>query len=252
MARTNALSRVRPLVDRMVGLADEPTDDDDLRLRKRVLVVAGYILVIGPLQLPVLAQGLPLSWFVAATMPFVSIANLVVLARTRRFKRYVNVLIVTVLLFPAFIELSLGGLGGASATLVFAFLGPVFALLGLGPRPATAWFVAFLAIVIAVIALDPFVSRQVTPQPYPLRLVWYAANLGVPLAITFALLRYTDIRRRRAEARSEELLTNAIPRSIAARLQHGENRIAELYSDTTVLSISAGACWTPSRRCAAV
>ena len=227
--------RARALLDRAIGLADESTDSDDLRLRKRVLVAAGYILIVGSLQLPVLAQGLPLSWFVAATMVLVIAINLVVLARTRRFERYVSILIVTVLLVPAFIELSLGGLAGASATLVFAFLAPVFALLGLGPRRATAWFMAFVLVVLGVIALDPSISSRITPQPYPLRLVWYAANLLVPLAITFALLRYTDVRRRRAEARSEELLTNAIPRSIAARLQHGETRIAESYPDTTVL-----------------
>jgi len=227
--------RARALLDRVIGLADEPTDDDDLRLRKRVVLIAGYILVVGPLQLPVLAQGHPLSWYVAATMPLVSAINLVVLARTKRLERYVNVLILSVLLFPAFIEVSLGGLAGASAAVVFAFLGPVFALLGLGPRRATAWFVAFMVVVIGVILLDPLVSSRIPPQPYPLRLVWYAANLGVPLGITFALLRYTDIRRRRAEARSQELLTNAIPRSIAARLQHGEERIAESYPETTVL-----------------
>jgi len=228
-------SRRAGLLNRLVGLADEPTDDDDLRLRKRVGVIAGYILVLGPLQLPILAQGLPLSWFVAATMPLVSALNLVVLARTHRFERYVKVLVVMVLLFPAVIEVSLGGLGGASAALVFAFLGPVFALLALGPRRATAWFIAFGVVVIGVILIDPFVSSRISPQPYPLRLVWYAANLGVPLGITFAMLRYTDIRRRKAEARSDELLTNAIPVSIAARLKRGEERIAELYPATTVL-----------------
>ena len=221
--------------ERLFGLADEPTDDDDLRLRKRVAVVAGYILVLGPLQLPILAQGLPLSWYVAATMPVVSAANLLVLARTHRFDRYVTVLIVIVLLFAAVIEVSLGGLGGSSAAIVFAFLGPVFALLALGPRRATAWFVAFLAVVIGVILLDPVFSSRIPPQPYPMRLVWYAANLGVPLGITFALLRYTDVRRRRAEARSEELLTNAIPVAIAARLKRGEGRIADSYPETTVL-----------------
>ena len=46
---------------------------------------------------------------------------------------------------------------------------------------------------------------------------------------------YTDLRRRTAEARSEELLTNAIPASIATRLKRGEDRIAESYPDTTVL-----------------
>ena len=226
---------MRRLLDRLIGLADEPTDGDDIRLRKRVGVVAGYILVLGPLQLPILAQGLPLSWFVAATMPLVSAINLIVLARTRRFERYVKVLVVMVLLFPAVIEVSLGGLGGASAALVFAFLGPVFALLALGPRRATAWFVAFLAVVLGVILIDPIVSSRIPPEPYAQRLVFYAANLGVPLGITFAMLRYTDLRRRHAEARSEELLTNAIPVSIAARLKRGEERIAESYPETTVL-----------------
>ena len=235
MTGGNRRGRAVTLLNRFIGLADDPADDDDARLRKRVVVISGYILILGAIQLPILAQGHPLSLFVAATMPLASAANLVVLARTRRFRRYANVLILTVLLFPAFIELSLGGLGGASASLVFAFLGPVLALLGLGPRSATAWFVAFLAVVIAVIALDPLISSLVAPQPYPMRLVWYAANLGVPLGITFALLRYTDIRRRLAEERSQELLTNAIPRPIAARLQRGEERIAESYPDTTVL-----------------
>jgi guanylate cyclase len=226
---------VRALLDRVIGLADKPTDDDDLRLRKRVVLIAGYVVIVSALQLPFLAQGHPLGWFVAATIPLVGAINLVVLVRTGRFERYVNVLILMVLLLPAVIEVSLGGLAGASAALVFAFLGPVFALLGLGPRRATVWFVAFVVIVVGVIVLDPLVSNRITPQPYPLRLAWYAANLAVPLGITFALLRYSDIRRRRAEARSEELLTNAIPRSIAARLQHGEERIAESYPETTVL-----------------
>jgi len=63
----------------------------------------------------------------------------------------------------------------------------------------------------------------------------YAINVGGPAAITFLLLRYVEMRRREAQARSEELLTNAIPISIAERLKHGETRIAEAYPQTTVL-----------------
>ena len=223
------------MLDRLLGLADEPTDDDDLRLRKRVGVIAGYILVLAPLQLPILAQGHPVSWVVALAMPLVSAGNLLLLARTKRFARYVVVLILIVTLFPAFIEIALGGLAGSSASIVFAFLGPVFALLALGPRRATAWFGLYVLAVLGVIVLDPLVSSRIPPQPYPLRLVWYGANLLVPLGFTFAMLRYTDVRRRQAEARSDELLTNAIPASIATRLKRGEQRIAESYPQTTVL-----------------
>ena len=222
-------------MDRLLGIGDQASDDDDLRLRKRVAVAAGYVLVIAPLQLPFLGGGLPLSWAVAATLPAVNVANLLLLARTKRFHRYVTVLAVSVLVVPAVIEIALGGLGGASAAVVFAFLAPVLALLALGPQQAIAWFVAFLAVVAGVIVLDPIVSSGIEPQPYAIRLVWYFANLAVPLGFTFALLRYTDLRRREAEARSEELLTNAIPAAISARLKRGETRIAETYPDTTVL-----------------
>jgi guanylate cyclase len=227
--------RIATLVDRLLGLADEPTDDDDLRLRKRVGVLAGYILVILPLQLPLLAQGVGAGWFVAVAMPLISAANLLVLARTRRFNRYVAVLLVMVLILPVVVEVALGGLAGSSGAIVFAFLSPVLALLALGPRSATAWFVAYVAVVVGVIVLDPVLSSTIEPQPYPLRLIWYAANLIVPLGLTFAMLRYTDIRRRRAEQRSEELLNNAIPASIAVRLKRGEQRIAERHPATTVL-----------------
>ena len=50
----------------------------------------------------------------------------------------------------------------------------------------------------------------------------------------FLFLRYADVRRRIAEARSEELLTNAIPASIAARLKRGDQHIADSYDATVV------------------
>lgn len=161
----------RVLGHRLLAIADEPADDDDLRLRKRVAVSAGYLLVVLPLQLPFLGQGLLLGWLVAATMPLISVMNLFVLARTLRFQRYVGVLVLMVLVISAFVEVSLGGLSGSSAAIVFAFLGPVLALLALGPRRATGWFIAFLAVVIAVIALDPLISSAIEPQPYAMRLV---------------------------------------------------------------------------------
>jgi adenylate cyclase len=227
--------RLRATLERLLAFADEPGDNDDTRLRKRVSVGAAYVLAFAAVQLPVLAQGHPISWVVAFGMPIVNAANLFVLWRTRRFDRYVMVLVAVVLAFAVLVEVSLGGLNGSSAAILFGFLGPVFAFLALGPTRATAWFIVFLGSVVGVVLLDPAISSRVAPQPYPMRLVWYLANLVVPLGITFAMLRYTDLRRRAAEERSEELLTNAIPHTIAARLKRGERRIAEAFPQTTVV-----------------
>ena len=83
--------------------------------------------------------------------------------------------------------------------------------------------------------LDPWVHAAVGPAPYPLVLSDQVINAVAPLTVIFLLLRYLDLRRQAAEARADELLTNAIPASIALRLRHGENRIADFYPETTVL-----------------
>ena len=160
--------------------------------------------------------------------------NLVLLARTRRFRRYVALLTAGGLMFTLLMDVVIGGLT-SGAGIIWAFLGPVYAILALGPRAALPWFFVFVAALLLSAGIDPIVTAHIQPPPYAVQLVSFVQNIGVPLGITFGLLYYTDVRRRAAEARSEELLTNAIPVAIARRLKHGEARIAEAYPETTVL-----------------
>ncbi len=222
-------------INRLLSVADEPADDDDLRLRKHVGVAAGLVIGIGALQLPLMAQGLPVSWAVALTMAPISLANVALLASTKRFDRYVVVLILMVTVFPAFVTVALGGMVGSSGGYIFAFVAPLFAILALGRRRATVWLLVYLAVLLVLILLDPIISRAIPLQPYGLRLIFWASNLSAPLLIIFFLLRYSERRRREAQARADELLTNAIPLSIATRLKRGEERIADAYPETTVL-----------------
>jgi guanylate cyclase len=243
----------RSLADRLLGIADEPTDDDDLRLRKRVGVAVSYITIGAPLGVPFFSSGSPLGFAMGLGLPLLSIVNLVVLARTRQFGRYTVVLLASGALFTLGADVLIGGLT-AGAGIIWAFLAPAYALLALGPRPATAWFVVYLAVLVVAVVIDPWVSANMALPPYTVRLLSFGQNLAVPLGITFFLLRYTDIRRRLAEARSDELLTNAIPRSIATRLRHGEERIAETYPDTTILfsDLVGFTPWTQQRTAAQV
>jgi adenylate cyclase len=223
------------VLTRLVSIADEPGDDDEVRLRKRVGVLAGYLTIFAPLTLPFQAQDVPVTWIFAIGLAAFSAINLLVLARSRRFDRYVIALISSGVVFVPIANSLGGGVTGGSFGLVWAFMVPAYAILALGPRRATPWFVAFVAMLGGMLAIDPLVRGVFAAPPYPQRLIAYLPNVGIPLTITFLLLRYTDLRRREAVARSEELLTNAIPVAIAARLKHGERRIAESYSDATVL-----------------
>jgi adenylate cyclase len=227
--------RLRLALVRLISIADRPDDDDDARLRKRVGVVAGYFTIVAPFGVLLGASSPLVGWAVALSLSLWSAGNLAVLARTRRFERYVVALIAVGPPFVLFTTVLVGGVTHNGGGLVWAFLVPAYALLALGPRRATPWFFAFLATLIVAVAIDPLVRGLFTPPPYVTELIYYVQNIGAPLTVTFLLLRYVDIRRRQAEARSDELLTNAIPASIAIRLKHGEDRIAESYPATTIV-----------------
>jgi adenylate cyclase len=220
---------------RLLSIADSPTDDDDGRLRKRVGVAAGIATIVAPLTLPLQAPGEALAVVFGVALSLYSAANLAALAWTRDFDRYVVALIASGVVFVPVATFLGGGITGSSPGIVWAFLIPAYAIMALGPRRATPWFVAFLATIAVIVVVDPMIREAVPRPPYVLVLLGLAQNTVVPLTIVFLLLRFTDTRRRAAEAQVNELLTNAIPASIAARLKRGERRIAESYPDATVL-----------------
>jgi adenylate cyclase len=225
---------VRTLLNRLIAIADEPGDDDDLRLRKRMGVVGGYVSVVAPLTFPGIRPG-PASIVLGFGLAILTVVNLTALARSRRFGRYVAVLIISGTAFTLIGDVLNGGVAAAGTGMVWLFMGPAYAILALGPRRAIPWFVLSLAGILGVALVDPIVRANVPPPPYPVQLAFFVVSLGLPLTVIFLMLRYTDLRRREAQQRSDELLYNAIPISIAARLKHGEQRIAEVYPDTTVL-----------------
>ena len=231
---------------RVVALADDPSDDDDLRLRKRVGVAAGVLTIFAPISLPIQAQGHPLSIVLAAALSLFSAANLAVLAWTRHFDRYVVALIAAGTIWVPLAHVVGGGITGTTPGLVWAFLVPAYAILSLGPRRAAPWFVTFVASVLAMAVADPWARATFGEGSYPFRVIGWTMNVLLPLSIVFVLLRYTDLRRRIAEARVDELLVNAIPASIATRLKHGEDRIADRYPETTVLfaDVAGFTAWT--------
>ena len=227
--------RVAGLVGRALSLADDPSDDDDLRLRKRMGVAAGYLTIAAPLTLPILAQGHIAALVVGVSLSVFSAINLYVLARTQQFERYVLALIFGGTIFVPTTTWLGGGITQASAGVVWGFLIPAYALLALGPANAVRWWWVFVGVVVVAVALELTLGRPFEPDPLALLLVQSFVNVVAPLSIVFALLVYGDRRRRLAEARSEELLTNAIPPGIARRLKRGETRIADVYPETTVL-----------------
>ena len=151
---------------RLFAIADRSEDDDDTRLRKRVGVAAGYLTILAPLTMPLQASGDPLSWVFAIGLSAFSAGNLWALARTGRFDRFVVALISAGVVFVPVATFFGGGITGSSEGLVWGFLVPAYAIMALGPRRATPWFVGYLALIALMVVLDPMIRDAVGPRPY--------------------------------------------------------------------------------------
>jgi hypothetical protein len=81
-----------------------------------------------------------------------SAVNLIVLARTQRFERFVVALVSAGSIFVRIAVRFGGGITFTYAGLVWGFLVPAYALLALGPSRALAWYWVFVGIVLAAVA----------------------------------------------------------------------------------------------------
>jgi adenylate cyclase len=230
-------------VGRLVRIGASPKDSREEALRKETLVLAAVL--ITALSCAWVVAYAALGLYVAAAIPLmyqiVSIANLVVFAKTRRYRFFRACELGLSLVLPFALQLSLGGFAPSSGIVLWSFTAPLGALLFSGRRQAARWFAAFLVVVGLSAALDPLLTNE-PGIPTAIVILFFALNvLGVTGTCYFLLHYFVGERDRAAEVlaaereRSERLLLNVLPASIAERLKGGESLIADGAADVGVL-----------------
>lgn len=123
----------------------------------------------------------------------------------------------------------------SGAVMIWALLAPIGALLFQNTRAAMKWFFAYLALAVFSAAIEGFVAPLAPALHLGIRVGFFALNLGAVSTVVFLLLRYFVQETGKAQDRSERLLLNILPRSIADRLKRDPGTIAETHAEVTVL-----------------
>jgi guanylate cyclase len=246
---TTASSRDRPrggwiaaATARLARIGADPRDDEDLRQKKRLLVLLATLI----LPVSIVWGSLYLGFDSAVGyLPFiyfaVSVVSLAVFARTRSFRSLLNTQLLDVMILTCLGQMLVGGFLPSGGVALWGILAPLGALVFLEVRQAVPWFVAFLVVfVLTGIAgelwfTDANLPGAFTSTMLALNIIGTATIAFTVLAI-FAGQRNAALSALRAEQeRSEALLVNILPRPIADRLRASGERIADHFVAASVL-----------------
>jgi len=181
---------------------------------------------------------IPLFYIVVTTL------SLLHAARRKQIRFLLNSQLVMYLVLPILVHISLGGFANSSGVVMYATIGVVGALSFADAKGAGLWFAGFA---IAVLVLAPFDSKLAASAPYIAPNViagFFAVNIVATALITFLSLDlYVRSRNKLARAleyersRSDRLLLNVLPESIAQRLKDGEETIADRHDHVAILFV---------------
>jgi adenylate cyclase len=240
----DALARyAQPWIDRAARIGADPQDDDDVRLRKTLLVL--ICLLILPIALAwgviYLALG-AMAGLIAWLYLSISVAAIVYFARTRDTARFLRVELLDILLAPTVSMAFVGGFLASGAVGLWGILAPLGALVFDGTRAGIRWFMAFVAVFLVSGIAGELISGGQSPLPAWFSSVMIALNVTVGGAVVFGLL--ATFVRQRAEAlaslrieqeRAETLLLNILPSSIAEQLKTAPGTIADQFAAASIL-----------------
>jgi adenylate cyclase len=231
-----------------------PTDSDELKLKKQLLVFAMGLMTAVP-ALWLLLYGL-LGEQISSNLPIAyqaaSVASLLVYLVTQNFNVFRCAQLCLFLFSPFVLQWALGDFVSASGVVLWGLLAPIGAILLIGARESIPWFVAYIFL-IALSAVFDYESAtaglKARSIPPGTTVVFFALNFATIASIVYFLLRYAAAERERAtkklaeahgllqieQDRSERLLLNILPGPVAERLKLEHGTIADGFADVTVM-----------------
>lgn len=225
--------RLPRTVRRLASIGGSQADSDDERLRKGSLVLTVVLVVV--LAVVWVTTYSILGLYRSAAIPFgyqvVSVASLIMLRSTKGFELFRVSQLFLMLLLPVLLQWSLGGFVVSGGVILWALISPLGALV-FSARPLR-WFLGYVLLIGASGLFESSLTRADIPSSVT---TWFfALNIGGVSIVAFFLLRYFMHGFAAERQRSEQLLLNVLPVSIARRLKAGERPLADRFETAAVL-----------------
>jgi adenylate cyclase len=220
-----------------------PTPESLGRSIMSLLVIAESIVCIFWIfTLSSLGEGYAIIAAVPYVYLIISYVSLFLFYRLKRFEYFTFTQLVMLLVMPFVMQWAIGGFAASSGVAIWAILSPVGALMILGTRQSTPWFLLFVGLAFISWKLNHYFAGNAMPIPTTVKDAFFLMNITGTASILYGVLRYFQAQKERVmisleleQARSEKLLLNILPVAIVERLKANDMRIADHYDSVTVM-----------------
>ena len=230
-----------------------PGDAEELVLKKQLLLLAMGLTTLAPMLGLLLYSllGMQLSSAIPFGYQLLSVATLLLYLSHGNFDLFRISQSALFLFFPFVLQWSMGNFVSSSGVVMWGLLAPVTAVLLYSARESIPWFIAYVVLIAVTTVADSMAGMTVRLTPAQVRAgeIIFAVNFVAVSSLVYFLLRYAAVegeksRARAAEAhallkeeqsRSERLLRNILPGSVADRLKADSGTIADGFPDVTVM-----------------
>ena len=194
------LRSVLPSLGWLERLSYSPGDDEETRHRKAQFTIASILVIPAGLIWGALyfAFGERTVAAIPVAYSVLTLLDLVVLSRLRRYQVFRQTQQLLILVLPFALQLALGGFVGSSLVILWSFIAVLMALLFGGVRETVWWFIAYLSAIVAAALLQPQLAID-NLLPHWLILAFFVLNVSTVSSVAFVVLRsfVTDRRRLR-------------------------------------------------------
>lgn len=185
--------------------------------------------------------------FMAAAPYFyliVSYVSLFIFYHFQRYEYFAFIQLLMLLVMPFFMQWVIGGFEASSGIAIWAILAPVGALLIIGYRQSLPWFGLFIFLVWVSWQLDTNFQLNVLPIPAHLKSIYFSLNVLGTSVILYGMMSFFQSQKELVMAsldeerkKSDKLLLNILPESIANKLKNNDFNTAEEHVAATIMFV---------------
>jgi adenylate cyclase len=195
-------------------------------------------------------MGLHFSANVPLVYQLISVASLVHYLKTKKFEVFRFVQLSLFLFVPFVMQWTIGNAVTASGVMLWALLAPVGALVVSGWRESVPWFIAYIVMTVVSGSFDFYLGTE-DNSGVSMKTIgfFFALNFAAMSSIMYFLMRHFVVAMDKIknqldqqhqllaeeQNKSERVLLNVLPSSIAQRLKNHQGLIADGHADVTVM-----------------